>query len=149
MIVKGIVSKAELERIRAVLSEHGLTEGAPDGFRTWTEESEAGAAIWVEVDVNEELGVYLSRSGFFDTGEESPPVHEIKCPRCGNNDLEELVLRVEKPCYLSYRLVRDESGAIWGDDGLQDVEDGNETYSNFLYCYNCTHTFDNPGISLK
>lgn len=149
MIVKGIVSKEELERIRAVLSAHGLTEGTPDEFRTWTEETEAGTAIWVEVDVHEDLGSYLSRSGFYDTGKEPEPVHEVRCPHCGNDSLDLIQLQIERPCFLFHTLERDSDGSIYAVDDVFDYEDCTDSLSSHLSCRQCIRPFDNPGIRLK
>lgn len=67
MIVRGIVSETEVEQIKAAAAQHGLTLNKPGSFQTWTEDG----AIWVEVDVHEDVFSYLNHSGFFDGSEEA------------------------------------------------------------------------------
>ncbi len=74
MIVRGIVDVDELKRIRSILAEYALIEGRPGQFCVWMEKTDGTEAIWVEIDVHENLVQYLTRSGFFNTDKE-PPVY--------------------------------------------------------------------------
>ena len=148
MILRGIVSVEDLECIRAVLPEHGLSEGTPSEFRTWTQESEGGTSIWVEVDVNESVLWHLLRSGFFATGKEPGPVHGIRCPHCGNGDLDAIKFVTERPQFTAYPLIRDANGEIHAEDVVEDSEDSAPSVRSWLECRKCQHRFDNPGIWL-
>ena len=66
MIVRGIVTEEEKERIKQASTQHGLIHGQSGELRIWTEETHGEKALWVELDVNEEMVDYLQRTGFFD-----------------------------------------------------------------------------------
>lgn len=67
MVVRGIVSEKELQHITAAATHYGLAMNKPGSFQTWTEDG----AIWVEVDIHEDVFSYLKHSGFFDGIRES------------------------------------------------------------------------------
>jgi len=66
MIVRGIVTEKEKERIKKASTQHQLIHGRSGELRIWTEETPDEKALWVELDVNEEMMDYLKRTGFFD-----------------------------------------------------------------------------------
>ena len=144
MIVRGIVSKKELERIKDAFVHHGSTLGHPGSYQTWLD----GKAVWVEVDVNEDVFDYLSRTGYFDPVDPQP-VTQVKCPNCGNSDINKVQLCIELPSYLYRNLGTDAGGEIYADDELADVVDGLDSTGSSLYCLNCSEHFNNPGIFIK
>ena len=149
MIVKGIVSGEELMRIQAVLSMHGLTEGKPGEFCTWTEEYGGGNTTWVELDVNDSVFRYLTHSGFFATADKPRPVKEIHCPHCGNSDLDLIHSQIERTCFLFHELKRDADGVIYAVDDVSDVKDCTDILSSQLSCRKCMRPFPNPGIATR
>lgn len=149
MMVRGIVSQQELEQIRSALPHHGLVEDRAGEFRTWMEDSQGECLIWVEVDVQEELGEYLARSGFFDENQESKPVKQIRCPQCGNTNPDQIRLRVKTVCFLQLGLKRDDNGSLIAEEDRPHLADLPRIDGTDLICTRCKKAFRNPGIAVK
>jgi len=67
MIVRGIVSEDEFQQIKSATKQHRQTLGEPGNFHKWVEDG----AIWVEIDVHQDVMSYLKQSGFFDGMQET------------------------------------------------------------------------------
>ena len=70
----------------------------------------------------------------------------LKCPQCGNEDLEEMQQCIEMPTYLFRNLSLEEDGTVYAGEDIVDVVDGSESTSESIYCQKCGEHFAAPGI---
>ena len=76
-------------------------------------------------------------------------IQEIKCPHCGNSDINRIQHCTTFPSSYYRRLTREEDGSIWADDYVNDVVEDLEALSKKLFCESCVKYFPDPGIQIE
>jgi hypothetical protein len=74
-------------------------------------------------------------------------VERIKCPHCGNEDIEQIRYTEEQVMEADYRLKRLKDGTIAADLTHRLSSDWDvEVVKKSLCCLKCVERFDDPGI---